>query len=45
MMYTGDVDSGKKLVVGVIEACYVLGDDEQAYSFEKYLNESTNFEI
>lgn len=45
MMYTGNVDAGKKLVVGVIDACYVLGDDEQANSFEKYLNESTNFEI
>lgn len=45
MMYTGNVDAGKKLVVGVIDACYVLGDDEQANSFEKYLNGSTNFEI
>lgn len=45
MMYTGNVDAGKKLVVGVIDACYVLEDDEQANSFEKYLNESTNFEI
>ena len=45
MMYTGNVDAGKKLVVGVIDACYVLGDDEQANSFVKYLNGSTNFEI
>lgn len=45
LMYQGNFDHGKEIVVGIINACYVLGDDSLANSFENYLNEYTNFEI